>query len=79
MIEIRRGLESLRVDYLFEFARGHVADVRSAGVDLFGLRLVNLEAGRFEPFRSKLDQQRQSDISESDNTHVGLFVCDAID
>ncbi len=79
VIEIRSGLKSLRVHYFFEFARRHVANVRSAGVDLFGLRLVNLKAGAFEAFRGKLDQQRQPDIAKSDNAHVGLFVCDAID
>ena len=37
MIEIGRGLQALGVNHFLHLARRHVADVRSAGVDLFCL------------------------------------------
>src|SRR6185369_2948898 len=76
MTEIGGGSQSVGVNHLLHFARGHVADVRGARVDMAYLRLVDFETRPLEPLRRKLDQQRQADVAEADDAHVGLFVCD---
>ncbi len=74
VIEVCRRLQAPGVNHFLHLARRHVADVGSAGVDLFCLRLVDLETGGFEPLGSKLHEQRQADVAEADNADVGLFV-----
>src|SRR6185369_14187419 len=57
MTEIRGGPQSPRVDHFLHLARRHVADVRSAGVDLLRLGLVDFKAGAVKSSGSKLDEQ----------------------
>src|SRR4029078_4064108 len=75
MTEIRGGPQSPRVDHFLHFARRHVADVRSAGFDLLRLGLVDFKAGAVKTPGSKLDEQRQADVAQTDDADVCLFVC----
>ena len=74
MIEIGSGLQPLRVDNFFQSSRRHVADVRLARIDLFGLCLVNFKAGASETLARKLHKQRQTHIAQANDADVGLFV-----
>src|SRR4029079_14838092 len=76
MTEIRGRVQSLCVDHFFYLARRHVTDVRSSGVNLIRLCFVDFKAGALKAVGSKLDQQRQSNVPQTDDTDVSLFVCD---
>ena len=79
LAHVGRRAELAGLDARREIGFEHVRDVALAGVDLIDLRRVDVEAGDVEAGARELDDERQADVAEADDTDARLARADPLE